>query len=401
MNWKKWTITVFITFFLALNFFLTFKKDNKITKVNYIDEWTAVKEQNLVQAKKKTGVITPSEEQFVYFDDKNGQFQEFLVKKGEKVQEGTPLFKYSSTDIESSKAKLEVEITRLESELGIIEENIAQLESLKTDLSIGLENEEEVASNDRMLIEAEIYDKELQMGRIESEIEKYKTLIDSKGKSLDNLVVKSNISGVIIEISHHLKNPLITISSDQQQVEGILEEDEVLKIKEGMKVDVTSPALKKKIESTITEISSNPINQPKVNKKSQYGFSVPLKEGTEEEIVNGTHVNLNIIKKEVNNVLTVPRISIKKIVAKSYIYVLQQDGTIEKRTIQKGIHVNQVQELKAGVEKGELIVFQPSTLKNNVPFFTPINTKQIETELIGKMGEKEIIRYIGRGFLTN
>ncbi|MEH6993316.1 efflux RND transporter periplasmic adaptor subunit [Neobacillus drentensis] len=323
------------------------------------------------------------------------------MKKGEKVQEGTPLFKYSSTDIESSKAKLEVEITRLESELGIIEENIAQLESLKTDLSIGLENEEEVASNERMLIEAEIYDKELQMGRIESEIEKYKTLIDSNGKSLDNLVVKSNISGVIKEISHHLKNPLITISSDQQQVEGILEEDEVLKIKEGMKVDVTSPALKKKIESTITEISSNPINQPKVNKKSQYGFSVPLKEGTEEEIVNGTHVNLNIIKKEANNVLTVPRISIKKIETKSYIYVLQQDGTIEKRTIQTGIHVNQVQELKAGVDKGKLIVFQPSTLKNNVPFFTPINTKQIETELIGKMGEKEIIRYIGRGFLTN
>ncbi|WP_045522455.1 efflux RND transporter periplasmic adaptor subunit [Neobacillus niacini] len=401
MNWKKWTITIFITLFLAVNFFLTYKKDSKIIKTNYIDEWTAVKEQDLILAKKKAGVITPSEEQYVYFDDKNGQFQEFLVKKGEKVQEGTPLFAYSSTDIESSKANLEAEITRLESELGSIEENITQLESLKTDLSAGLENEEEVASNDLMLIEAEIYDKELQMGRIESEIEKYNTLIDSNGKSLDNLMIKSNVSGVVKEISRNLKNPLITISSDQQQVEGILEEEEVLEITEGMKVFVTSPALKKKKESTITEISSNPIEQPKVNRKSQYRFSVQLNQDSEEEIVNGAHVDLKIIKQEVNNVLTVPYKSIKNKEAKSYIYVLQQNGTIEKRSIQTGMHVNQVQEVKEGAEKGELIVFQPSTLKNNAPFFTPLNTKEIETNLIGKMEKNEILRYIGRGFLSN
>jgi len=399
--WKKWTITILITLFLAVNLFLTFKKDNKITSLNYIDEWTSVKEQNLIRSKNKTGVITPSEGQYVYFDDKNGQFQEFLVKKGEEVQVGTPLFEYSSANIESSKAKLKVEITKLESELGSIEENIKQLESLQTDLSADLEKEEKDASNDMMFIDAEIYDKELQKGRIESEIEKYKALIDSEGKILDNLVVKSNVSGIVQEISHNLKNPLITILSDQQQVEGILEEEELLEITEGMKVFVTSPALSKKKESTITEISSNPIEQPKVNRKSQYHFSVQLNEGSEEKIVNGAHVNLKIIKNELNNVLTVPLTSINHKEAKSYIYVLQQNGTIKKRPIQKGIHVEQVQEVKEGVEKGELIVFQPSILKNNAPFFTPIDMRKIETKLIKKMRKKEIIRYIGRGFLNN
>jgi HlyD family secretion protein len=418
LNWRKWTIIILISIFVVMNFYLIFKKDSAVARSKYIDEWTEVKEQNLIVSKHKEGVVAPLEEQHVYFQSDAGVFEQFLVDEGEEVQAGTPLFEYSSTNAEETMDKLDTEIERLESEKDALEDNIDNLERIERSLSNSTTEEnlskEAVASS----IEAQIYEKELQLSRIEGEIDKYEELVSIANNGLSNLNIQSPISGVVRSISHDLQNPIVTITSNEQQVKGILEEDEVLAIEEGMKVVITSKKSPGKLEGTISKVAVNPNDKPQVDKQSQYEFTVQFAEVPieEQEVTNeekgdeagelmepaalevftGAHVDIKIITKEVENALTVS----EKTMRDHSIFVLKGNGTIEKRPIETGIEVNNVHEVTSDVEKGELIVLNPSKIRNNTTFFTQVDISDMKKKDFTQMGKKEILKYVGRGILS-
>lgn len=410
MNWKKWAIVASVIIFIVANLYLIFKKDSKIARSEYINEWTSIKEQNLVLSKKKEGVIAPLEEEYVYLKSGIGDFEQFLVKEGEEVQVGSSLFEYSPRNMEEAIKQFEAEITKLENERDAIEDAIDSLKKIEKSLSASSseENNHEAAASS---IEAQIAEKKLQLSRIEAEINKYEELVANSDESMGSLTVESGISGVVKKISHDLQNPVVTITSDEKHIKGILEEEELQEIEEGMKVIIASKSSLKKLEGIISNISVNPEQDPHVDKSSQFEFTVDFVETSEEEdegveeqleeektleIFTGAHVDMKIITKEVEDALTIPESAIRK----GYMYVLKGNGTIEKRPTETGIKVNNTYEITSEAEKGELIVNNPSIMKTNSSFFTPIELGKMKKNDFKDMGKKELLKYIGKGFLS-
>lgn len=422
MNWKKWTIIIFIAFFVAVNFYLIFKKDSEIARSKYIDEWRLVQRQNLVLTTERAGVVTPAQEEYVYFQHGAGEFEQFFVKKGDEVSSGTPLFSYSPRDFEAAIEQFEAEIKRLQLEQEALEDNISSLESIEMSLSTAVKDEEENFTSQATVsnIEAQIYEKELHLSRIEAEIDKYEELISNSRNHLGTLTVESPISGTVKEISHELQNPVVTIISSDQHVKGILEEEDLLEIEEGMEVIVTGSFGKK--DGVIAKVASTPEADPKVGAKSEYEYIVEFEEGLDEEsendeeasteengkegeveeddseqaIYTGSHVSVKMIKKEVEDALTLPNETNRL----GNIYVLKGDGTIEKRQVQTGIKVNGVYEITSEAEEGELVIYEPTNIRNNTTFFTPIEFSEMRKGDLKKLGKKEIFKSVGRGLLS-
>lgn len=423
MSWKKWTTIAVISALIITNFYLIFKKDSKIARAEYINEWRTAKEQNLVQSKGKPGVIAPVEEEYVYYQNGLGDFEQFLVKKGDEIQSGTPLFEYSSKSIEGVIEQYEAEISKLETEQDALEDNIDDLEKLEKSLSAKKDEEgklthEAAASS----VEAQIYEKELQLSRVEAEIEKLEDLVSISDTSLGEMMVESTISGTVKDISHDLQNPVVTIASSEQHVVGMLEEKEVQEIQEGMKAIIYGSFGKK--EGIISKVDVLPEQDVHVSAESQYQFTVDFQEESEDEadtqsdlqedqteeetdtqsnevaeeptLITGTHVELKIITHEVEDALTLPETAIHR----GNIYVLKGDGTIEKRPVETGLEVNGIHEITSDLEAGEYVIKEPRTIKNKTDFFTPVEISKMKKKDFKDMRKKEIFRYIGRGFLS-
>ncbi|WP_077215015.1 efflux RND transporter periplasmic adaptor subunit [Bacillus dakarensis] len=394
MNRKKWTVLAIIGLLLAANLFLIFKKESKIERAAYIGEWTEVKEQDLVLSKNKSGVLVPAQEEYVYYQAGSGIFEEFLVSEGEEVRSGEALFEYSPVDIEATISSFEAEISKLDREKEALEDNIDDLEKLERTTSFGDDNP--YADSIVNSFSAEISEKKWELGKVEAEIDKYNDLIDIAEDGLRSLTVDSGMAGVVKDISYELQNPVVTITSHDMKVEGVLDEDEVLEIAEGMEVAITSNKLPEKLKGTVSSVSVNPISDPKLDEESQYSFTVELEEQPETLIPVGANVGLKIKVAEAQDVLTVS----EKAIRKDSIFVLGRDGKVQKREIEKGLVVGKTVELISEGEEGELVAYEPEGLKNQAPYFTPINISKLSKTELTTMPKKEILRYIGRGLLT-
>lgn len=272
--WKKWAVSSLVLLLICINFFLIFHKDSKIERAKYVNEWAPVKIQDLLLSETKKGVIVPKQEEFVYFQGDKGSFAEFLVQEGDQVDKGTPLFRYSSDNLDQVIAQYEAEISKREREKLAIEENIDDLEDVLFGLPIVGEEEAFSMAAVASSIQAQIHEKELQLESVEAEIDRLKKLIGSLDE--DHLIVESPIAGIVKKLSYDLQNPVVTITSEEKAVEGILDEEEYKRIKEGMKVFITSDSFARKIEGTISEVAVNPLEDPDVEKESRYLFSVQL-----------------------------------------------------------------------------------------------------------------------------
>lgn len=403
MNWKTGALTIAATVFLAANIVLVLKNE-KISRTFYVDKWTDVKEQDIIETLPAKGVYVPKEEQHVYYDSKNGTFEGFLVNKGDDVEPGTGLFTYSPDDISLTKEKFEIEIEKLEKEQSDMESHISELEYMQAGLMGNyLADDTSMMSNEYMIqtIEQNIKEKELEASRIENEIEKYEDLAAAAEESLLNLTVTSEISGTIKDIQHDLGNPIVTVISSEQRVEGTLTEDEVKQILEGMKVFITREGTNEKVNGTIEKIFTYPTAKPDADKDSEYAFSILLDEPGENQILHGEHAQVKVVLNEIIDTRTIPFDSIKKYNNQFFAFTIANTGRLEKRQLQLGVKIDQTQEIKDGLSKGEKVVQErPPFLRAGSPLITPLNPAKLEKKAFKKLDAKEKWKYIARGMLS-
>jgi HlyD family secretion protein len=399
MNWKKWTVTLVGALFMIGNLYLIYKKDSEIKRLSYVDSWTTVKEQNLVESQTDKGLMKPVEEEYIYYEEHTGDFKAFLVKVGEQVEENTPILELSSVNINAAISQKELEISKLEDEIEALEDNIDSLDDLLSDIESST-TEENQSSNTIMAnsLEIEIYEKELQLSRLEAELSKQETTLASFDENLSSLTINSKISGTVKEIRHDLNNPLVTITSNDVQVEATLMEKEIGTIEEGMKVFVTSKHQKGKIEGTIGSISTLPKNEPKEGKETEYTYQIQL--NGQPTIPLGSNVDLKIITNEVTDALTVTTKAIIEKQAKSYMYVMMPNGTVERRQIETGLHLNHVKEVKANAEEGEKVVLAANSLKNQSRFYTSIQPEKLKKKDFKKMGKRQALKTALKGLVS-
>ncbi|CAM3922143.1 efflux RND transporter periplasmic adaptor subunit [Mesobacillus zeae] len=396
--------------FVSGNLYLSMKDDAKAKRSTYLNSWEQTKSEDLKLTLGTAGVVTPLEEHHVYYNEKPGGFKEFLVKKGDKVDEGTPLYHYASDEGDSGRKELESEKSQLAREAALIDEQIQQLTYLKSVSSSsgsstavtgdGTYGTPPPAGNGELLsasIEKEIFDKQTEKNRILAEIGKYDELLQSENEE-DGLGINSDVTGVVKDVNYKLENPIMTIISDKPKVEGTFAESDLKKVEEGMEVYVTSSLFKGKVPGMLTKISTYPEEKPSVKKKSQFPYEIELDEDS-KKIVQGSHVDVQVVTDKVLDAATVSEKAVEKEGKKSYVYILNESGKVEKRKFKKGIQRHGRVEAEGGVKKKELVAKRPEDIKKaGDPFFTPLNIDHLAKQPFKEASARSITKYIMIGF---
>ncbi|PLT31738.1 efflux RND transporter periplasmic adaptor subunit [Peribacillus deserti] len=403
----KTLIAAVLVLFIGLNMYLIYKEDNKVKRTSYVKTWNEAKKENLAKTLPSKGVVIPSEQQFVQHDPAKGSFNKFLVEEGEKVQAGTPLYSFTPEDSVELASQLEAEKTAVQGAIDSTETHIQSLTSYKSSIGSGTSSsvtsasttltDTEAADEDMKAfeIEKELYQLESDKSRLEAQLSSIETQLSSLQSSETEITVESEIEGTVQEIRQDLKNPLITVSSSSTSVEGILSENTRKSLKEGMKVKVEAKKGNGKSSGELADVADTPDRDPHVKKKSQYTYTATI-ENQKPFTLIGSHVDVQIITKEVNGAITVPKGAIFKEKKKHYVYVLGRDGLVRKTKVDAGISSGGKREVKSGLKAGDVVVRDPeAVVEDKGLFFTPLQAGKVRKADIKEIfeGKKWIIPF--------
>jgi HlyD family secretion protein len=398
---------VFSAIFVSINIFLIEKADSKIHRISFIDEWSQAKQKDLKKTIEKQGVIGSSEEHSVYFHKENGIFQKFLVGEGDTVEEGTPLFEYKAEDIEQQKVTLQAEVDQIEDEISSIEDYINNLEKMKSSVkpppSLTIDKDKKNQSSNTLgieySIEQNIYNSELEISRLESRQSNLEQQLSSLSSLSETVTVKSEISGIVKDISKDLGNPIVTISSNTPIVNSNLTEKETTQVKEGLKAKVFTDIQDKSINGEILKISPLPEKEASLHEKSLYPIQIKLND-TKQNLMNGYHVTVSIITEEVNDVLALPIEYVSNNGDKPHVWVINSSGEIEKRELSLGIKANGQHEITKGLKLGDTIIEKPYQVRESgARFITPLDPDVVNKKNIKKVDKPLVLENLLLGIL--
>ena len=393
-------------FFVGANTYLIEKANSKVDREVRVANWEISGKDDLVKELPKPGVVTAEEESYIYFNDEFGSFKKFLVKEGEQVKSGTPLYEYEVTDQTQQKSVLESEVEQLEDEIDSIEDNIDDLESLESSLPSSSSDDKKIPIDASALqseyeIKKEIAAKELEIDRLENQIDNLERQISDMESYETTLTVQSSVDGTIKDLSHAIDNPLITIASQSTIVATDLTEKEIVTVEENMSAVVQSDIEKKTQKGIVTSVATLPKNDPHLQTESMYPVEVKIQD-TENKLLPGHHVFLSIITEEVKGALVVPVTAIEKEGSSTYVWILTEKGTVEKRKVETGLQVNGQQQIKSGVKAGEYYIVYPGdipALENGTPFVTGIDWNKIKLRELKKVDRPTVLENLLIGIL--
>lgn len=139
------------------------------------------------------------------------------------------------------------------------------------------------------------------------------------------------------------------------EVQGRVDELDVLKIKEGQTVRISPTAFPQaQIPGTVERISLLPVSsQGTVN----YGISIAISRIPERAVLReGMTVTVTIITSEVSDVLLVPVGAVRRESGSTVVEVESQDGSREVRTVDLGLSDGENIEVKRGLARDEQVV---------------------------------------------
>ncbi|MED3788943.1 efflux RND transporter periplasmic adaptor subunit [Peribacillus frigoritolerans] len=414
-NWKIAAVSIVSIVLITVNLYLIEKKESKVERTVFVENWTKVKKDTITDTIQTNGVIKPVEEYDIYFDAKKNDFKKFLVKEGDSVTAGSSLFEYTATELDALKATLEAEKTAAEGEMAGIEEYIGKLrsyqgnvtseseaaidESVEKNLNIDIttSSSDLIKSN----IEQEMYKQELEKNRLDEKVKMLDAKLSSIEEQSSAIVTTSEADGVVKTINKNLDNPIISIVSTNMAIEGYFSEEEMKKAEVGMTIKASSSDSKKALKGTIGRIHSYPAEEPSLKKDNRFPFQALIEpEGEETEpLLVGSKVNLTVITNEKAGVPSIP-IEAVQYQKHPYIYKLTNKGHVDKHYITKGLKAEGKQEIIKGPSIGDVILLMPNVaLKNHSYFITPIQFEKVKAGTYKKFTSREKVRYLLLGIL--
>lgn len=413
-KWKIAAVSIASIVLITINLYLIEKKESKVERTVFVENWTKVKKDTITDIIQTNGVIKPVEVYDIYFDTKKNEFKKFLVKEGDAITAGSSLFEYTTTELDALKANLEAEKTAVEGEIAGIEEYIGKLRSYQGTLTSNPEAaiDESVEENSKIdittsspdliksNIEQEMFKQELEKNSLNEKVK----MLDAKISSIEGqssaIVSTSEADGVVKNINKNLENPIISIVSTNMAIEGDFSEEEMKKAEVGMTIKASSSDSKKELKGTIGRIHSYPAEEPSFKKDNRFPFQALIEsEGEETEaLLVGSKVNLTVITNEKAGVPSIP-IEAVQYHKQPYIYKLTKNGYVDKHYITKGLKAEGMQEIIKGPSVGDVILMEPNVAKNHSYFITPIQFEKVKAATYKKFTSREKVRYLLLGML--
>ena len=433
MKKKSYYIVAIIAiFFIGVNLYLLFKEDSKAERTVYVNEWTRIEGGDVIQTFDTEGIALPDSELYVYFDGQQGNMASFYVEEGDVITAGTPLFSYDSKELENQKSTFEIEIDRLQDELESIELKITELKKIDTKVPSRNNNSQDsevtVVVDTSTIVESNIEESiaaaEGDERKIEAELSAAKKKLARLNERIDDVTVFSDTDGQVIRINEDLTAPIITIASNNLQVEGILSEQQMKEVNVGQKVKLYSALHEQSYSGVISKINQYPKETPSIGVEPIYTFIATLEEETTEDDLEsdeieevpedssdsleeknlfiGTNLEMNVIVEEA---IAVPIISSNAAFSasgKKYVYKLTADGVIERQEIEVGLSFEGDSEVESGLIFNDIIATNPKAIPfDNAYFMLPMETAGMQTEELRKMTKKQYAKYILMGLLEN
>ncbi|WP_335871183.1 efflux RND transporter periplasmic adaptor subunit [Bacillus sp. 2205SS5-2] len=432
---KKNLLLLFSILLITLNVFFIQRNLSSIPKISYIADWDYVGTSTLRDVLKSEGVVVPLDEFYVTIDE-NRSFSEIFVEEGDTIEVGTPLFAYDSDELDEEVAEVERQKDVVDVEIKSVKTYISNLKSTSRSLpsfnSTGEEDHSEEKASKLQIeysLDADIAAAEVKLDLLEAQSLKYKDeLIDLKNEQSGG-TVESKVAGIVGEISYSLDNPFITIKSDSTMITGTLSEAETATVKPAMKTVVTSLVLKESFDGAVSEIETYPAQEPDSMTESRYPYSILLT--PEEEEVNefsdsdgesedldadedtetdedveipveeaetlwpGYHVSVDIITAEATDVNVLPKKSVEMNGLDYFVWGIRPNGSTMKIHVTKGLEVNNLMEVKDGIEKGDLFLPNKKAIAGDQsPIITPLHPSQVKVKELKEMNRYLIMKNI-------
>ncbi|WP_409303869.1 efflux RND transporter periplasmic adaptor subunit [Peribacillus sp. SCS-155] len=394
---------------IIINVYLIYKQDSKVERTVYVSDWQKVKKGSITETMETNGRIMPIEEYPVYFERKDHTFVKFLVKEGDRVSAGSPIFEYLTPDLDFLREELTAEKSQLEGQISGIDEYLSKLETHQASIpdsvqdtgeTIGPEEDNDSSVNEliRSDLEQEIYRQELEKSNLEEQISRIDTQLGSMTQN-GPIQGVSEASGVIKNINENLEAPIITIASDKYAVEGTFSEKQMKKAREGLKVTISSSDLKKDIDGTIEKVNPYPADKTGTKKVNRYAFQAVTKDPVDKLLI-GTNVKLTVTA---NNVNGNPVVSSKALHKNKGSYVNRlTNGKIERALVNKGLGFQGKQEITSGIKQGQMIVLSPRVIsQNHSQFITPVQLQELNKNAIKKIRNRDKLKYFLTGLIES
>lgn len=399
----KRIILFFIVLFVSLNIFLIVNDDDKIKRISYIPKWTEIIEKDMYDTFDTTGVIDYSEKQFVYFNEQDGMFDQFLVNEGDYVYSGDELFSYKVENYNQIKAQLDDEIAKLKSNVRSIESSIRKIQrsnvrGSKMELVIPDTNETIKFEQDNagLALQKEQYiiEKEQELEQMKAQLETVESKRDELISTGEVVYVESPFRGKVTDISTSLTNPVITIESDDLHVVGNLTESERMDVEEDMSVEINliERSNSEALDGVVEFVSDEP-EEVSLGKESTYPFHVSFDDDAElDDLLRGYHVNLNVTVEESISASVVD----KSVVSRSSVWKMDNSGVLREEQVETGIEMGQYIELVDSLYPDDRIAINSrNNLIDGATFITPLRPSKSDWKTMFKDGSRKRSIVIG------
>ncbi|MBK3518618.1 efflux RND transporter periplasmic adaptor subunit [Carboxylicivirga marina] len=315
---------------------------------------------NVIQKTVATGSVTPRKEILIK-PQVSGIIAELYVEPGDHVKKNDLLAKIkiipdmvalNAAESRLNKAKLRLEDAQLvyDRQKGVFEQGViaeAEFQNYRIDYNTALE-EVEAAENNLQLI---------------------KEGITKKSGEITNTLIRSTIEGMVLDVPVEVGTSVIqtntfnegtTIASvadmNEMIFEGKIDETEVGKIKEGMKLELTIGAIEEeKFDAELEYISPKGVEE---NGAVQFEIKAKVKLSSSNFIRAGYSANANIVLDRRDSVLTVSEsLILFENENKDSIYVEIETApqVFEKRFISTGLSDGIKIEIKEGLTKKDKV----------------------------------------------
>ena len=317
-----------------------------------------VEKRNIVEKALAVGTIDPETE----IDIKSkisGVVKKLFVDAGTEIKQGDPLVEIrpDPTPLELAEAKRNVEMSEIN-----LENSKSEYKRLQQLKQKGLISEQKFESTQRFYQEAKV--------RKKMAIEKLALLEDGKitinNKRIET-VVKSPISGYILERKIDVGDPIVPLTSYQAGTEiftiadmnklifkGTVDEIDVGKLKEGMEANIQVGALPGKIVTGIVRRIS--LKAQKNDNTTVFPVEISIRSTEDIMLRAGYSANANIIIQKKDSVLAIPERVVTFRNDSAFVNIPQGEEGKKEIFLKTGLSDAIYIEVKSGLEKGQEIL---------------------------------------------
>ena len=325
---------------------------------------------HLVNVNQYSGIVE-SQKVEKYMVDSDKKIVETYVNQGDKVNVGDSLFKYDSSEAAQS-------ITNANLEVEGIQQSI---QSLRNEINGLNKRLEEVESEEKIQIQSEISDKQLEIRQQEYDIQAKKNELAHFQEEVNQSVVKATISGIVQSVNPDKKeensqNVYISIIQDENYlVKGTVDEMNVGSLKVDDSVIIRSKTDQNKMwNGKIKKIEMNQEQQEQQTadmqnslgeQASRYPFYIQLDQ--KKGLMLGQHVFVepDVGQKEKKSGIWLDDGFLVKEAKNDYYVWFVDHGKAKKRPVKIGkVDENMgISEIYSGIKKSDYIIWPEDSLK--------------------------------------